>query len=539
MLSLKSIATQSLQTHLQKQLSNGSNLFDWLDLLDHYYGFRDLFDYIASLVCQHFVLLSSTEHFLAVDANRMRWIINNKKIVASEAYLVEALLKWFKHDWKNRKESFQEFFYLIDLEHIDNEYLTSVAKQEKLYDILPKLKAMTNKGMKQLFSLTKDKKKQDIEMAAKYSNVAVVGFLEDVVNDHAGEEVLGCVAKCWQPFVKREVAGAFKRKYMYDGLHLSEFPRVSEPLIIENNIYMLRFGFSHECQREAELTTLLEQFCHPDPKLKPIYYLFCYNIAEGTCRIQSVLETDDHCEFSFWPSLIQSGPYLYAITSTRDAQVLVNRYDTRNSREPGSWETRSPSKNLHKIYTQVVSFGIHKLYFIDENTECYDIFTDTWKSLSPMPEDMELMDVVHDGCYRAFAIGEQILVFRQREDNVCLPTLAYTPATDTWQTMRDRYPIDPTCDMSLVFGDRQFICAFDQSYTASFHALVPAEHSNVTKKLLFEEKQFFCFSFPQDFPPFYSAVALSRDAVHTVLKRSNSSSGSLSFGEYQSQFKFP
>ena len=200
-------------------------MFAWLELAERY-RFHELFQFIEGLICQHFVDFSFTEQFLALGEVRLRWVVRNEKIVCSEACLLEALVRWYERDVLNRKESFRELSSFIKLELISNKYLKAIIKKYNLGKVLPELKAVAEKEKRTKLALSFTRERE-FERSAKYSNVAVVGYMWQVGGSGACESKQNFFVKCWLPLMEKEATLAFRKGTMHHCPHMRHRERLS------------------------------------------------------------------------------------------------------------------------------------------------------------------------------------------------------------------------------------------------------------------------------------------------------------------------
>ena len=313
-LSLKSI----LKRDLGKQIDS-SNLFQWLDIAEQY-RIDELFQLTSSLICQHFIDLSSTEQFLSVDERRMRWIVGNEKLVTSEACLLEALIRWYKHSERNREEVFRALFQFIKLENIDSEYLRNVIKKENLKKVLPR-EMVCIQIEKRKKALLLRRKQEKVEMEAKFSNAFVITSHINILLHFDLQYNLderrdtNFKIRYWQPFVgwtsdliQYNLTGPPEEPLLCSRvcecrgpLHsaaplsfwLEQGQFLSSPVVIDNKLYVLHHAFWCDL---CHYPTALDEYvndrssafdCHNQESEENLpAHLFCFDLSDHSCSIK-------------------------------------------------------------------------------------------------------------------------------------------------------------------------------------------------------------------------------------------------------------
>ena len=483
----------------QKKL-NSSNLFEWLDIAERY-RFSELYEFTSSLVCQHFVELSSSEQFLAIDYKRMRWIVCNDNIVASEASLLEALIRWYKHDEKSREGNFKALFSFIRLDYIRNDYLTSVLKKEHVYKILFE-KQDRKKGGKESSLLRAVEK--HAEMTAKCANVAVV-CLEKVLRLVETTPNYDLVLSCWQPFMESKMT-SFERNLKlssfngtYDRYRLVDYHTIN----IDKEIYVIN-TFVCRGVRCVEC----KQYCS---------YLFCYDITDGSFCVKAKLDYIGPKWFYGRNSVfIRVGFFLYYARLGLDGRIVVDRYNTRYS---GDWESLTPSSCLSLDPSEccTVSDGVHSIYVVwyRQCVERYDIFSDTWEAIAPM-QDVDLIDGSH---IEAFIFDKHIIAYWPGR-NGRYSKISYSIVEGKWQFIRKMSMLDVFnpyhCKpRQLSLGKYFFLSVID----ADIYTRVAVKKFYEIKKKGSTLKQKLHCSLPvrdvaRDLE--YGPIALSRGAIETL-----------------------
>ena len=510
---------------LEKQLRL-SALFAWLELAERYH-FHELFQFIEGLICQHFVDFSFTEQFLALGEVRLRWVVRNEKIVCSEACLLEALVRWYERDVLNRKESFRELSSFIKLELISNKYLKAIIKKYNLGKVLPELKAVAEKEKRTKLALSFTRERE-FERSAKYSNVAVVGYMWQVGGSGACESKQNFFVKCWLPLMEKEATLAFRKGTLHHCPHMRHRERLSwrdrdnftNPVVINNKVYVLHRGVCKPCQQVAADQPTCDKCCRTSDNKDFHFHLSCYDLCDGSYKVQTTLESNRYCCSAL--SLVRVGFYLFVAEHTFDGHVLFHRYNTESSCD--KWESFSLSKS-HSLETPcVVPCGIEFIYVIwFRSIERYNIFTQSWESLSQIPECAPIA-------------GIKVCLLRQQIEAVASVVglvesvstrLTYLPATDKWEYSKT------SCECELIKELHSSVqvlslydCDFAFAYLSTSHSVdyVPVLY-RITKKhykkKLLHTNQNFAFA-TQTIQTLYDSstfVVLSREAMSRVIQR--------------------
>ena len=196
----------------------------------------------------------------------MRWIVRNEKLVTSEACLLEALIRWYKHSERNREEVFQELFQFIKLENIDSKYLRNMIKKENLKKVLPReMVCMQGEKTKKAL-LSRRRKLEKGEMVAKFSNVFVItSHIDFRFHDLGERRETNFKIRYWQPFVgwtsdliEYNLTGPPEepllssrlcecRGHLYSSVQLhfwrGQGQFLSSPVVIESKLYVLHHAF--------------------------------------------------------------------------------------------------------------------------------------------------------------------------------------------------------------------------------------------------------------------------------------------------------
>ena len=333
----------------------------------------------------------------------MRRIVRNEKLVTSEACLLEALIRWYKHSERNREEVFQELFQFIKLENIDSKYLRNMIKKENLKKVLPReMVCMQGEKTKKAL-LSRRRKLEKGEMVAKFSNVFVItSHIDFRFHDLGERRETNFKIRYWQPFVgwtsdliKYNLTGPPEepllssrlcecRGYLYSSVQLhfwrGQGQFLSSPVVIDSKLYVLHHAFWFDF---CHYPTALDGYVNDRSSAFDCYnwvsdeqlpaHLFCFDLSDHSFSIRAKL---GNCRSSI---LLRVGCYLYAIRQGRNGYVLIDRYDTRS---PYSrWESLTQSNSIyHRV--SIVPYGLQTVFAAgSENCgERYDVFTDTWSS---------------------------------------------------------------------------------------------------------------------------------------------------------------
>lgn len=206
---LKIIATRCLERSITFE-----NIFSFFDIAQRH-KLPELLQAVDSLICQYFSNVVLTDHFLAISDRIMRWIVSNQEIVTSEACLLEALIRWYKHDERNREETFIDLFtFKINKDYISHEYLDKV---------LQKVNSLTKLSNPTKHCIV------DVIMDAKYSNVAV----KSCAPGHTSETQV----TCWMPFMKQELRLPDNRAHVYSGIQGKSLGSLTS--LLDSNVELL------------------------------------------------------------------------------------------------------------------------------------------------------------------------------------------------------------------------------------------------------------------------------------------------------------
>lgn len=126
----------------------------------------EVYQEMLNLMCNHFWSIALTRDFLDITDQDMRWFLSNDDIVASEAQMLESLIRWYKHSKQEREESFKRLLNLIHVGIIPDLYLKKLAIEEKMDDLLP----LSGYKLKEEVSA------EDVCKSAHFHNVVLFGL---------------------------------------------------------------------------------------------------------------------------------------------------------------------------------------------------------------------------------------------------------------------------------------------------------------------------------------------------------------------------
>lgn len=126
----------------------------------------EVYQEMLNLMCNHFWSIALTSDFLDITDQDMRWFLSNDDIVASEAQMLESLIRWYKHSRQEREESFKRLLNLIHVGIIPDLYLKKLAIEEKMDELLP------FSGYK----LKEEVSAEDVYKSAHFHNVVLFGL---------------------------------------------------------------------------------------------------------------------------------------------------------------------------------------------------------------------------------------------------------------------------------------------------------------------------------------------------------------------------
>ena len=103
----------------------------------HRYCSEKLQDAADQFTRDHFVEASKSEEFVYLDHNTVIELISNDDIVVTqEEEVYEAVLRWVEHDYRVRKEHFDELFNCVRLNCIGNNYLHCIQHERAVVESL-------------------------------------------------------------------------------------------------------------------------------------------------------------------------------------------------------------------------------------------------------------------------------------------------------------------------------------------------------------------------------------------------------------------
>lgn len=126
----------------------------------------EVYQEMVNFMCNQFWSIALTSDFLDITDQDMRWFLSNDDIVASEAQMLESLIRWYKHSKQEREESFKRLLNLIHVGIIPDLYLKKLAIEEKIDELLP-LSGYKLKG---------DVSTEDVCKSAHFHNVVLFGL---------------------------------------------------------------------------------------------------------------------------------------------------------------------------------------------------------------------------------------------------------------------------------------------------------------------------------------------------------------------------
>lgn len=136
---------------------------------------NEIYQEILNLVCNHFWSIASSDVFLDIPEQDMRWFLSNDDILASEAQLLESLIRWYKYSKLEREESFKRLLNLIHMGSIPDLFLKKLTND----DCVDELKSLSG------YKLKDDVSDEDVYKAAHFYNVALFGLTHRLHYTHS------------------------------------------------------------------------------------------------------------------------------------------------------------------------------------------------------------------------------------------------------------------------------------------------------------------------------------------------------------------
>ena len=143
-----------------------SNFWPIYSLVRSFDCLDEVYQEMLNLMCSHFWSIALTSDFLDITDQDMRWFLSNDDIVASEAQMLELLIRWYKHSKQEREESFKRLLNLIHVGIIPDLYLKKLAIEEKVDELL----SLSGYKLKEEVSA------EDVYKSAHFHNVVLFGL---------------------------------------------------------------------------------------------------------------------------------------------------------------------------------------------------------------------------------------------------------------------------------------------------------------------------------------------------------------------------
>ncbi|XP_078359893.1 kelch-like protein 23 [Oculina patagonica] len=374
-----------------------SNFWHIYSLVRNFDCLHEIYQEMVNLVCNHFWSIALTNEFLEITDQDVRWFLSNDDIVASEAQMLESLIRWYKHSPQDRKESFKRLLNLIHMGSIPDLYLKKLTADENVNELL------SFSGYK----LKEDVSEEDVYKSAYFHNIVLFGLTHRLHYTHSYNLCF------WLPF-----AGPWSLIARIP--HNKSMLAYGTPLIYTNSGLYVQVPWNNP-KLAFHRNPLTARHFFPNPGVAP------------TSDIEPSVPMTFDC------AAVTMGRYIYLIGGMSMQEVAevktVQRYDVEKQSWASVADMCEPRYELTAVNYKdkcIFVFGgtdgsAHRECL--KSVERYDPQTDRWSYVKSMHQPRSSsFAFVHDE--KIFVIGGE-----RGEDVTPTDCEVYDPLTDDWQVI--------------------------------------------------------------------------------------------------------
>lgn len=356
----------------------------------------EIYQEMLNLVCNHFWSIALSDDFLEITEQDMRWFLSNDDILASEAQMLESLIRWYKHSKQDREESFKRLLNLVHMGSIPDLYLQKLTTDDCVDELL------SFSGYK----LKDDVSIQDVHKAAHFHNVVLFGLTHRLHYTHSYNLCY------WLPFAgpwsliariphnKSMLANGSPLIYTNSGLYV-QVPWNNPKLAFHRNPLTARHFFPNSgvaptCDIEPSAPMTFD--CAAVTMCRYIYLIGGMSMQE-VAEVKRTVQRYD-VEKQAWATVADMCEPRYELTAVnykdkfifvfggidgsahRECLKTVERYDPREDR----WSYVKP---MHQPRSSAFAFVHNEKIFViggergedvtPNDCEVYDPVTDNWQ----------------------------------------------------------------------------------------------------------------------------------------------------------------
>lgn len=357
----------------------------------------EIYQEMLTLVCNHFWSIALSNDFLEITDQDLRWFLSNDDILASEAQMLESLIRWYKHSRQEREECFKRLLNLIHMGTIPDLYLKKLAADEDVNELL----AFSG------YTLKEDVSVEDVHKAAHFHNVVLFGLTHRLHYTHSYNLCY------WLPF-----AGPWSLIARIP--HNKSMLANGTPLIYTNSGLYVQVPWNNP-KLAFHRNPLTARHLFPNSGVAP------------TCDIEPSAPMTFDC------AAVTMGRYIYLIGGMSMQEVAevktVQRYDVEKQAWASVADMCEPRYELTAVNYKdkcIFVFGgtdgsAHRECL--KSVERYDPQEDCWSYVKSMHQPRSsAFAFVHDD--KIFVIGGE-----RGEDVTPTDCEVYDPLTDDWQVI--------------------------------------------------------------------------------------------------------
>ncbi|KAK3704462.1 hypothetical protein QZH41_003421 [Actinostola sp. cb2023] len=344
--------------------------------------------------------ISHADQFLALDEKEMQWLLDNDDVVASEAAMLDGLVRWYKHSQDQRENAFKQLFDRIHVSVIGRDFLAEVIKKYKLTKVIPELrKYKTSKFLPQRVNI------DDLVYQENISNIAVRRYPpfrrpEPFVN-------------YWMPLLSKLVK--VPSCTTLERLRMDRKILFSNVIPFRDKIFLFGMKFTEHIPVNIRLDFDNQSLTHCTP-----------------------LDNIGDYSGAFPPLAITFGMHIYVLGGRSRIGPLdtVYRYDTVKDQ----WREVQRTIHCHDSRCDCAGLSYNDRYlyvFGKHDSEKYDTYTNTWSPVATPAtwrcSGEELLCKVS-----CSTLNNKIYVVHWialGDDTFLKRVFVYDPVTDTWPSM--------------------------------------------------------------------------------------------------------
>ena len=374
-----------------------SNFWHVYSLVRSFDCLDEIYQEMVNLVCNHYWSIALTSDFLEITDQDVRWFLSNDDIVASEAQMLESLIRWYKHSRKEREESFKRLLNLIHMGSIPDLYLKKLTADENIDELL----SFSGYMLKEEVSV------EDVYKSAYFHNIVLFGLTHRLHYTHSYNLCY------WLPF-----AGPWSLIARIP--HNKSMLAYGTPLIYTNSGLYVQVPWNNP-KLAFHRNPLTARHFFPNSGVAP------------------TSDIEPSAPMTFDCAAVTMGRYIYLIGGMSMQEVAevktVQRYDVEKQTWASVADMCEPRYELTAVNYKdkyIFVFGgtdgsAHRECL--KSVERYDPQTDRWSYVKSMHQPRSsAFAFVHDE--KIFVIGGE-----RGEDVTPTDCEVYNPVTDDWQVI--------------------------------------------------------------------------------------------------------